>query len=218
MQLIMKAIILKKTPFSETNEVVTMYTRELGKVRAVARAVKSPKSRLAYALHSLFYTEVELLPSKKMQSVIGVKPVKAFSGIYADDNKAVLALYATEVLLKATADEQPNPRLFDAMLEFLEHLDVSARNSPGHLCADAFILRILGLCGYGLTAENIRNFRGVPENLPAFISKSENASLEALDSENVPARAAGELHKFVETFAQNVLERNLNAAGLLGTL
>ena len=119
----MQAIILKKTPFSEANEVVSMFSRELGKVRAVARAVKSPKSKMAFALQPLFLSEIELLPAKNMPSIIGVKQLDTFKNIQNDLNKIYAAMFGAELMLKSTADEQPNEKLFDLYLNFLQHLD-----------------------------------------------------------------------------------------------
>ncbi|MDB4940414.1 MAG: repair protein RecO [Candidatus Doudnabacteria bacterium] len=145
----MQAIILKKNIFDEGHEIITMYTRELGKVRGVARSIKSPKSKLSFGLQSLFYTDVDILPSRKLATIKGVKALDTFSNIYNDGDKVYLALYATEVILKSTADEQPNEELFDLYLEFLQHLDKST--SSEHACADLFALQSLALNGYALS-------------------------------------------------------------------
>jgi DNA repair protein RecO (recombination protein O) len=171
----MQAIILKKNIFDEGNEIITMYTRELGKVRGVARSIKSPKSRLSFGLQSLFYTDVDLLPSRKLATIKGVKALNTFPNIYFNPDKVYLALYATEILLKSTADEQPNEDLFDLYHQFLEHLN--STNEEGveaiegaHSCADLFALKSLALNGYALSY-----------NTCIFCSKNLNTSEEVTD-------------------------------------
>lgn len=202
----MLSIILKKTPFSETNEVITLYTREQGKVRAVARAVKSPKSKLAYALQPLYYSDVELLPSKNMPAVIGVKQLDTFKNIQDDLNRIYAAMFATEVVLKSTADEQSNENLFDLYLEFLKHLD-SADQSK-HSCTFAFGIKAMALIGYEVGALSKR----VPKPLVDFAVATQGLSFAQCDSLPINEQ---EIKKELKDFISAILERKLNSAGYL---
>ncbi len=244
----MKAIILKKNLFSEGNEILTMYTRELGKVRAVARSVKSPKSKLAYALQTLFFTELEMLPNKKLAAITGVKPLEVFQNIYANPQKVAYAMYATEVLLKSTADEEENTEIFDLFLELLRHVDRSKHLK--HVCVDIFVLELLALSGYALTVHScvlcakkltedisFSNRKGgfvckdcalkvsdasrVSEPMYLLIAKHANLKSTQEDFEEIDNGAlefAGEVHRITESFAKHILERDLNTSGLLGKL
>ncbi|TSC66094.1 MAG: DNA repair protein RecO (recombination protein O) [Candidatus Doudnabacteria bacterium Gr01-1014_77] len=244
----MKAIILKKNLFSEGNEILTMYTRESGKVRAVARSVKSPKSRLSYALQTFFFTELEVLPNKKLPAVTSVKPLEVFAGIYSNPQKVAYAMYATEVLLKSTPDEEVNEDIFDLFLEFLRHLDSS--DALKHSCADIFVLELLALSGYRLSIENcvvcgkvlskdisFSNRRSgfvckgcalkvsdafvVSDMTYLLIAKHANKQSKQADYASIDAESgdlSGEVHRIVESFAKHILERDLNASGLLGKL
>ena len=149
------AVILKKNAFSESNEVVTMYSRQAGKVRGIAKAVKRLQSKLAFGLQNLFYSKIDLVDARKRLTIIGAKPVNTFK--YLRENKSAVhaGLFGAELVLKSTADEQPNEALFDYFVQFLEHLDLAAKNSaPGpHLCAYFFSWQVLALTGYAVNAE-----------------------------------------------------------------
>jgi DNA repair protein RecO (recombination protein O) len=238
----MQAIILKKNIFSEGNEIITMYTRELGKVRAVARSIKSPKSKLSYGLQGLFHTDVDILLSKQLSTIKGVKALNTFTNIYSNEKKILLAFYAVEIILKSTADEEPNEQLFDLFLNFLSHLDQS--NRENHPCADIFVLNALALNGYALNydkcamcgkdlleevyfsnrksgfvcaecGEKSTDGKRVSKNLYSALTTSPDLDYESLDQQRFDS---SELHKLTESFATHILERNLNAAGYLGTL
>lgn len=144
----MHSIILKKSPFAEGNEVVTLYTREAGKVRGVARSVKFFKSRLAFGLQELFYSDLDLARTKNIFSIIGARPINAFRNLRESEANINQSLHATELILKSTADEQPNQKLFDYYLSFLKHLDQSRH--AAHPCLDFFVLKVLALVGYGI--------------------------------------------------------------------
>jgi len=141
-----RAVILKKNIFSEGNEIVTMYSRELGKVRGVARAVKKMQSKLAHGLQTLFDSQLELLQSRGKLSIIGARPRNTFKHLRESVRAVNAALFGAEVLLKSTADEQPNAALFDYFVKFLEHLD--AEPAGPHSCWNFFGWQALGLTGY----------------------------------------------------------------------
>ncbi|MGE0992705.1 DNA repair protein RecO, partial [Bacillus sp. GMa5/2] len=42
-----EGIVIRTTDYGETNKIVTIFSRELGKISAMARGAKKPKSRLA---------------------------------------------------------------------------------------------------------------------------------------------------------------------------
>jgi DNA repair protein RecO (recombination protein O) len=240
----MQAIILKKNIFSEGNEIITMYTRELGKVRAVARSIKSPKSKLSFGLQNLFHTDVDILLSKNLSTIKGVKAIETFTDIYSDPAKAGLALYAAEIILKSTPDEQPNPQLFDLFLSFLQHLNSSSASN--HHCADFFALEALAVSGYALDFKNcVICGKDLAAEQKIFFSNRKSGFVCAADAAGVSdagvisnsiysALASNrhddfdqldrldlsktELRRLAQSFAEHILERNLNAADYLGTL
>ncbi len=55
-----EAIIIKKTKLGEADRILTLYTPRLGKIQAVARGVRRPRSKLAGHLELLTYSLVSL--------------------------------------------------------------------------------------------------------------------------------------------------------------
>lgn len=155
----MQAIILKKQAFSEGNEIITMYSRELGKVRGIARAAKKPLSKLAFGLQEFFCSDVELARGqggnqKQSFSIIGVKPLETFKNIRENQLALSRAFYAAELILKSTADEQPNSELFDYFFEYLKHLNDQPDQNSEHSCINLFTFHALALTGYEVNFGN----------------------------------------------------------------
>ncbi len=123
------AIILKKQPFNEADEIITFFTKEQGKVRCLAKSVKMSKSKLQQKLQALFLVELTVTLGK-MPKIMSVEPVKAFANIRENLSAMKMAFYALELVLKFTADEQKNEQLFNLFLEFLEFLN---SNQPEHI-------------------------------------------------------------------------------------
>jgi DNA repair protein RecO (recombination protein O) len=150
-----QAIILKKHQFAETNEVVTLFSREVGKLRAVAKASKSVKSKLAFGLQQLFKVEIDLAAGKNMQTITGVKVLQAYAGIRESSGKIAAALSACEFVMKATADEHPNSELFDLLNNYLDYLserpaqtETTAQTQTTNKSLWKFIFLALGTLGF----------------------------------------------------------------------
>ncbi len=154
----MQAVILKKSVFSEGSEIVVLYAEELGKVRAVARSVKSSKSKLAFALQSLFLSDIDLAPSRSksnLYTITGVKSIEAFQSIREDLKKAYAGFYAAELVMKATPEEERNSALFAVFVEYLKHLDAEHDSvKDRYSCVDVFTLKVLAESGYAIRLNN----------------------------------------------------------------
>jgi DNA repair protein RecO (recombination protein O) len=150
-----QAIILKKHQFAETNEVITLFSREAGKLRAVAKASKSAKSKLAFGLQPLFKVEIDLAAGKNMPTVTGVKVLQAYAGIRESSGKIAAALSACEFVMKATADEHANQELFDLLNDYLDYLseraaqiETSSQTQTVNKSLWKFIFLALGTLGF----------------------------------------------------------------------
>lgn len=143
----MQAIVLKKTLFEEGSEIITFYSREKGKIRGVAKSVRMPKSKLSFGLQTLFCSEIDLVESGKLDLIRGVRPLNTFRTLREDLEKVYLAMFATEIILKSTPDEEPNPDLYDLYYSFLDYLDRIPEQKKYH-SVDVFALKAMALIGY----------------------------------------------------------------------
>lgn len=155
-------IILKKQNYKEADQIVTVWTKELGKVRVLARSLRLSKSKLAYNFQDLSLVELEITGSKNLPTLINTKTVKSFKGIKEMLPKIAQALYACELMLKMTGDEHRNQLAFDLMIKFLSNLETSALNDSFSLL-DKFSLDLAKTLGFGQPKKiqshsDIRNF------------------------------------------------------------
>ncbi len=118
------AIILKKQPLGEADEIITFFTRESGKLRGLAKSVKLSKSKLQNSLQSLFVVQIYLAGKGHLPKIISAEPQKVFSGVREDMEALKCAFYASELVLKFTPDAQKDEGLFDLLVGFLEFLEL----------------------------------------------------------------------------------------------
>ncbi len=145
-----QAIILKKQPFNEGDEIITFFSCEAGKIRCLAKSVKSSKSKLQQKLQGLFLVNLVTTANSRLPKIIGVETVEVFSKMRGSLESLKRAFYAQELVLKFTPDEQPNEPLFNLLLQFLNFLNKDLPEQFLDLGLIKFKLEILQALGLGI--------------------------------------------------------------------
>jgi DNA repair protein RecO (recombination protein O) len=153
-------IILKKYPLGEADELLTIYTKETGKLRAKAISSRKIQSRLAGHLSSLNEISFETATSARgaqggrSSGIPVITSVRALSiNNYLRENlrKFAYALVAVETLYRITADGQENQRVYEALSNFLKNLGESPDEN---LEVRKFQLALLAASGYEMPGDN----------------------------------------------------------------
>jgi DNA repair protein RecO (recombination protein O) len=150
------AIVLGKREVGETDRLYTFYSREMGKVRAKAIGVRKPTAKLAGQLETLSLVGFTLVRNRGMGRVSGAIAEEVFSNIRADYDTLRITLDTLSVFDRLVGLDEPDGRIFDALLEYLTLLDkVAARGEEGKavLLSEAFLVRLLDTLGYRIEAD-----------------------------------------------------------------
>jgi len=67
-----EAIIIKKTKLGEADRILTFFTPDLGKIRAVAKGVRRPRSKMSGHLELLTHSLVSLARGRNLDTVTGI--------------------------------------------------------------------------------------------------------------------------------------------------
>lgn len=143
-------LILKKFPMNEADELLTVYTKEKGKMRMLARGVRKIQSRLAGVLQSLNEIEFEIYLRSARQlsplpTLISVRANTVNDYLRENLKKFAYALVGIETLYRITPDEEPNQEIYQALLDFLRDLgERHEENSSVRM----FQLKLLYSSGY----------------------------------------------------------------------
>ena len=141
-----EGIVLRQTPLAEADRILTIYTRELGKVRAVARGVRRPKSKLGGHLEPLCHVAVSLAEGRNLDTVSEAEVIQSFSGLEDDLERLSKGIYLSELVDAFSPDRLANRQVFDLLLDALDRLQCSERLVNLLL---SFETKLLGLSGYG---------------------------------------------------------------------
>lgn len=131
------AIVLRVIDFSETSAVVTLFTREFGKLGALAKGARRPKGPFESALDLLALCRIVFLhkSSEALDLLTEAKLVRRFRPAGHDLASLYAAYYVAELLSTLTDENDPHPELFDAAESTLQQL------SDGQHAVASLVLR-----------------------------------------------------------------------------
>ncbi len=140
-----EAIVLRQRKLGEAGKIVTLYTPNYGKLDAVAKGVRRPKSRLGGHLEVLTHTTVMLAQGRNLETVSQAQTVESFGGLRADLHRLSRALYAAELVDRFSPERAESYHVFQLLLATLRRL-VSAKNVDTVL--RHMEMQLLGLAGF----------------------------------------------------------------------
>jgi len=140
-----EAIIIRKTKLGEADRILTLYTPHLGKIQAVAKGVRRPRSKLAGHLELLTHSLVSLARGRNIDTVTGSQTINSFLPLKSDLQLSSYALYATELVNQFAADNVEDYPLFQLLLETMHRL---CQGGDNELVLRYFELHLLNEVGY----------------------------------------------------------------------
>ncbi|RMF57804.1 MAG: DNA repair protein RecO [Bacteroidetes bacterium] len=147
------AVVLRGMDYGETSRIVTLLTRERGKVSVMARGARLPGSRYGSTLQPMAYVEVVLYyrPTRGLQTLTESAHLQRFPGIGADLEKLAIGLQMVELTEALMQEEQQLPPVLDLLLAGLQRLDRAGERSAN--VWPFFRLRLAGLLGFAPSFE-----------------------------------------------------------------
>jgi DNA repair protein RecO (recombination protein O) len=143
------ALVLRTTDWSDTSRIATLWTREFGKVRVLAKGGRRLRSSFESALDLLTLCRIVLLrkSSGGLDLLTEAQVVQRFPALAQSLPALYAAYYVAELLADKTEEYDPHPRLFDEALETLQDLGTRAAGEqigPRLMRFELVLLRELG--------------------------------------------------------------------------
>lgn len=140
------AIVLRKVVYGEADVIATLLAREQGKLSALARSARRSQRRFGAALELFTVSEVELRPHRgsELWTLSSAQTIESFTDLAREVGCLAHASYGTELARELSAAEQPEPELFDLLVELFRSL---ARRGARVDALRAFELGLLDLVG-----------------------------------------------------------------------
>ena len=120
-----EAIVLRKMDYRETSQIVTLFTREKGKMAVLAKGARLLMSRFGSSLQPMSYTQVIFYhkPTRGLQTLSESAHVQPFHRISRDLEKISMGWRIVELVYALMEEEQQHPQVFNLLVEVLGRLD-----------------------------------------------------------------------------------------------
>ncbi|NOH01453.1 MAG: DNA repair protein RecO [Chloroflexi bacterium] len=140
------AVVLRHSDWGEADRLLTLYTREHGMVRALAKGARKVTSRKAGHLQPFTHITIQLAKGRDLLIVTQVETVNAFLPLHDDLVKTSYAAYVVELLLRFSyEDEGANPSLFRLLVETLGRIE---KEPDSWLSIRYYEMRLLDAVGF----------------------------------------------------------------------
>jgi DNA repair protein RecO len=146
-----QGIVLRSEDVDETDKRLTLYTKELGKIRARVVGARKTASKLRILTMPFSESRFQVyLHGTKREGlkdpgkIIGGEPIEFFTGIRADLDKISQAAALTETLDALTHSLYANPKEYELLRSALEAIELSQSPVLVRLRSTLILLKIMG--------------------------------------------------------------------------
>ena len=146
-----KAVVLKSRTLGEADRLVTLFTEFQGRLSAVARGARRPKSRTGGSLDVLNFVQVSLSPGRTFDHINECVVVDGFKSLKKNLKSIATGVYLAELIDTFGDERTQNIPLLKLLVEGLTFLD---RDITSDVVVRKFEMNLLGICGFTPELEN----------------------------------------------------------------
>lgn len=140
-----EAIVIRRRDWGEADRLLTLYTREQGKLQAVAKGARKPTSRKAGHIELFTRTHLLIARTRSIDIITQAETVDAYRPLRESLEASTLAHYFAELLDRFTGEAEADPALFDLLSSALTWL---CGAGDSRLASRYYELHLLDLAGF----------------------------------------------------------------------
>jgi DNA replication and repair protein RecO len=230
------AIVIRSQEYGESDRILTVFSRENGKIQVIAKGVRKPKSRQRGGTQLFTYADFLLYRGRSLDTVTQVSPRESFPHLWDDLDRTMAATGMAELLDFSLMTGQSYPELFTLTLTCFFLL---AHYEP-LLVLSTYTLRLMKILGYSLVLEEcaecgakvegerlyfsslaggilcnfcLQDFSGrwLKAGSIAFMNRLLCNDIDKLDRLRWPAWMQQEIREILQSYCEQKLEKNLRA-------
>ncbi len=134
------AVVIKNRDYRDYDKLITLFSPEKGRISAVVKGVKKPKSKLAGIVQSFTYGNFQLYSGKSLDRLTQGKVLQGFSNLRTDLILMSAGMCILELIDKAVPEEQEYSALFGVTLSCFHLLE---KDCPPSLALRIFEAKLI---------------------------------------------------------------------------
>ena len=140
-----EAIVLKHSDFGEADRMLTLFTREKGKLKAIAKGARKTRSRKAGHVEPFSQVSLQLAKGRNLYIVSQAEAIHTHAGLAEDLVRLGYASYIVELLERFSVEEDENGALYSLLRDSLDRLEIRDQEQ---LAVRYYEIRLLDLLGF----------------------------------------------------------------------
>ncbi|PWH18621.1 MAG: DNA repair protein RecO [Anaerolineae bacterium] len=240
-----EAVVLRHQDWGEADRLITLFSRERGKLRAVAKGVRKIRSRKAGHLEPFNRANLLLAQARDLPLITQAETISASLPFQEDLVRIGQGAYVLELVDRFTVEEEANAALYTLLVETLERLSQSDAPWFEVRFFEMKLLDFVGfrpqlfqcvLCGEAIQAQDqffscalggvvcpncaAAQRSLLPASMPAlkYLRHLQRSSYLEARKAKIPAEVQKEMESLLQRYLQALLERALNAPQFLRSI
>lgn len=166
------AINIKTYPISENDNIVVMFSKEMGLIRGIAKGVKRPKSKLCGNAQALVANTLVLGQKRNLDIIKEASALNPFNKLRYDLDKLTMAFYAAETInnfcVSDNKDKEQNAAIYNILYKTLENIQNAPDKNSIMLAVIKFQLAFMKEEGLGLELDRCLKCSKIPDGAVLF--------------------------------------------------
>ena len=143
-----EALILKARDWGEADQLVTLFSRDRGKLVAAAKGIRKPQSRLRGGAQVLSHSELMLHTGRSMDRITGSQSIHGFN-LGDSLDKLTCGMYWADLLDRILPEREANLPIYELALKGMAGLEAADSNRfPLEAFSLFFEWNLINLMGY----------------------------------------------------------------------
>ena len=140
-----EGVILSHRNFGEADRLLTIYTRDFGKLSAIAKGVRRPRSKKAGHVELGSLCKVFIAKGKNLDLLTEVESRYSFGITHFSQDKANKIYHLLEIVESLTPTGQKNPQVFSLLVSALKKIE---KEEDFNLISSVFKIKLLKVLGF----------------------------------------------------------------------
>ena len=159
-----EAVVLSKINYGDTSSIVSLYTESDGKISAIVKGGRSPKSKLGKIIEPLNHLQIIIYKknTRDVQLLSSADLISHFINIKEDLDATKYSFAIIELVKNLTSEHESNLKLFKGLIKILNMIN-EKKEAPAFLYG-RFLLFFLSELGYEITVEKCSICKGEIES------------------------------------------------------
>ncbi len=235
-----EGIILRRKDFGESDRILVLFTRKLGRISGIAKGSRKPTSKIAGHLELFMRSSFLISRGRNLHLITQAEVLDSFDSLRVDLQGIGQGSYIVELVDAVTFEEGSNHNLYELLLTTLTALD---SGDDSTIITHFFELHLLGLVGFQpefficvecgkkiteqdqyisgelggvvcpscVTTISRADIRRVSARILKYLRHFQRSSLQELMVLNIPSDVRKGLEEVIRYYLTHTLERQLNS-------